>query len=519
MVVAPHHLAAQAGLRVLREGGNAAEAMVAAAATIAIVYPHMNSLGGDNFWLIYDGAGSPLGIDACGAAAGAADISFYRERGYRQIPARGPLAANTVAGAVSGWQAALDISQRWGGKLPLARLLEDAEHYAHAGTPVTCSQHMNTLAKQPELHDIPGFAETYLQNGKPPTVGTLFKQPLLAGTLRHLGRKGLDDFYRGEVAQAIAADLQRVGSPLTAEDLASQRAHEIAPLAVHLQAATVYNMPPPTQGLASLIILALFERLGCDTADGFDYVHRLVEASKCAFRVRDRHITDPAYMDVAPERFLGDRELEQMAHSIDLQRAAPWGANPTDGDTVWLGAIDGVGRAVSFIQSVYWEFGSGVVLPQSGILWQNRGTSFKLDEGEQNQLIPRRKPFHTIQPAMALLNDGRTMVYGTMGGEGQPQTQAVVYTRYVRYGQALQEAVTGPRWLLGRTWGALKTTLRLEKRFPADVVAALIEAGHDVELVGAFDEVMGHAGAVVRHPTGVIEGAADPRGDGLVAAF
>ncbi len=519
MVVAPHHLAAQAGLRVLREGGNAAEAMVAAAATIAIVYPHMNSLGGDNFWLIYDGAGTPLGIDACGAAARAADIPFYRERGHRHIPARGPLAANTVAGAVSGWQAALNVSQRWGGKLPLARLLEDAEHYARAGAPVTCSQYTNTSAKQPELNDVPGFADTFLQNGKPPAVGVLFKQPLLAGTLRHLGRVGLDDFYRGELAQAIAADLQRVGSPLTAEDLATQRAHEVAPLAVRLQAATVYNMPPPTQGLASLIVLALFERLGCDTADGFDYVHRLVEASKCAFRVRDTHVTDPAYMDVAPESFLGDSELEQMARSIDLQRATPWGANPAGGDTVWLGAIDGEGRAVSFIQSVYWEFGSGVVLPQSGVLWQNRGTSFKLGEGEQNQLIPGRKPFHTIQPAMALLNDGRTMVYGTMGGEGQPQTQAVVYTRYVRYGQGLQEAVTGPRWLLGRTWGARATNLRVERRFPPEVVAALIAAGHDVEVVGAFDEVMGHAGAAVRHPTGVIEGAADPRGDGLVAAF
>lgn len=519
MVVAPHHLAAQAGLRVLREGGNAAEAMVAAAATIAIVYPHMNSLGGDNFWLLYDGAGPPLGIDACGGAAGSADISFYRERGHTHIPARGPLAANTVAGAVSGWQAALEISQHWGGRLPLARLLEDAEHYAHAGTPVTRSQHVNTLAKQSELHDIPGFAETYLQNGEPPAVGSLFKQPLLGDTLRHLGRKGLDDFYNGELAQAIAADLQRVGSPLTAEDLAAQRAHEVTPLTARLQAGIAYNMPPPTQGLAALIILALFERLGCDSADGFDYVHRLVEASKCAFRVRDTYITDPAYMGVAPERFLDDAELEQMARSIALRRAAPWGVDPSNGDTVWLGAIDREGRAVSFIQSVYWEFGSGVVLPQSGILWQNRGTSFKLNEGEQNQLTPGRKPFHTIQPAMALLNDGRVMVYGTMGGEGQPQTQAVVYTRYVRYGQGLQEAITGPRWLLGRTWGARKTSLRLEERFPADVVAALVEAGHDVEVVGAFEEVMGHAGAIVRHPSAVLEGAADPRGDGLVAAF
>ena len=519
MVVAPHHLAAQAGLRVLREGGNAAEAMVAAAATIAVVYPHMNSLGGDNFWLIFDGAGTPLGIDACGAAARAADITFYREHGHTRIPARGPLAANTVAGAVSGWQAALNVSQHWGGRLPLSCLLEDAEHYARAGAPVTYSQHINTRAQQQELHDIPGFAETYLQHGKPPAVGALFRQSLLADTLRHLGHEGLDDLYRGELAQAIATDLQRLGSPLAAEDLAAQKACEVTPLSVRLQVSTAYNLPPPTQGLASLIILALFERLGCDAADGFDYVHRLVEASKCAFGVRDAHITDPTYMDVAPESFLYDEALAQMAHSIDLRRAAQWGAYASSGDTVWLGAIDRQGRAVSFIQSLYWEFGSGVVLPQSGILWQNRGISFRLQHGAQNQLVPGRKPFHTIQPAMALLDDGRTMVYGAMGGEGQPQTQAAVYTRYVRYGQGLQEAIAAPRWLLGRTWGTRTTTLRLEKRFPTNVIAALTRAGHNVELVDAFDEIMGHAGAIVRHPSGVIEGGADPRGDGLVAAF
>jgi gamma-glutamyltranspeptidase/glutathione hydrolase len=278
-------------------------------------------------------------------------------------------------------------------------------------------------------------------------------------------------------------------------------------------------MPPPTQGLASLIILALFDRLRCENADGFDYVHLLVEASKCAFRVRDTYVTDPAYMKVAPEQFLTDPALNEMAQSIDRRQAAPWGNDPVGGDTVWLGAIDSAGRAVGFIQSIYWEFGSGVVLPQSGIVWQNRGTSFKLAEGAQNRLQPGRRPFHTIQPALALLDDGRTLVYGTMGGEGQPQTQAVLYTRYVQYGQELQEAVTGPRWLLGRTWGAPKTNLRVENRFAPEVLQALARAGHDIEVIGAFDEVMGHAGAIVRHTSGIIEGAADPRGDGGVAAF
>ncbi len=186
---------------------------------------------------------------------------------------------------------------------------------------------------------------------------------------------------------------------------------------------------------------------------------------------------------------------------------------------MWLGAVDARGRAVSFIQSLYWEFGSGVVLPQTGILWQNRGASFALGDRARNRLAPGRKPFHTIQPALARLDDGRVMVYGTMGGDGQPQTQAAIFSRHVHFGQALQSAVTAPRWLLGRTWGAQRANLRLESRFPDDLIDALVAAGHEVELVAPFSEVMGHAGALVRHPSGLIEGAADPRSDGAAAAF
>jgi oxamate amidohydrolase len=519
MVVAPHHLAAQAGLRVLREGGNSIEAMVAAAATIAVVYPHMNSLGGDNFWLIGDADAQPLAIDACGAAAAAACIEYYRQRGHDEIPPRGPLAANTVAGAISGWHAALEVSRRWGGKLPLPRLLEDAAYYAREGVPVTRSQHANTIAKLPELIDVPGFASVFVRNGKAPATGALFKQPALAGTLEHLGRQGLDDFYRGDLARRIAAELDQAGSLVQAEDLARHHASEVTPLRVRLHDGIVYNLPPPTQGLASLILLALFDRLGCTQAEGFDYVHLLIEATKCAFKVRDAHVTDPACMDAEPAHFLTDEALNEMVATIDRREAMAWDADAMAGDTVWLGAIDAAGRAVSFIQSIYWEFGSGVVLPETGITWQNRGTSFKLTEGAHNQLVPGRKPFHTIQPALAQLADGRLMVYGTMGGEGQPQTQAMIFTRHVTFNQELQAAVTAPRWLLGRTWGAPKANLRLENRLAPEVVDALVAAGHDVELVGAFDEVMGHAGALVRHRGGLIEGAADPRGDGVVAAF
>ncbi len=517
MVVAPHHLAAQAGLAVLREGGNAVEAMVAAASTVAVVYPHMNSIGGDNFWLIAEPTKAPVAIMACGGAGERATADFYR--GHATIPPRGPLAANTVAGAISGWEAALAVSRRWGGRLPLSRILADAISYGRHGAPVTVSQHKNTTGKLAELKDVPGYATQFLVNGQPPAVASLFRQPRLAATLERLARAGLDDFYRGEIGAANAADLARIGSPVTAADLRAHRAVETAPLRVGLRCGAVYNVPPPTQGLASLMILGVFDRLGCAEAEGFAFLHGLVESTKQAFLVRDRVVTDPAYMADDPADFLTDSRLAEMAGRIDPQQALPWPAPAQSGDTVWLGVIDGRGRAVSLIQSIYWEFGSGVVLADTGVLWQNRGMSFSLSETALNVLRPGRKPFHTLNPAMAQLADGRLMVYGTMGGEGQPQTQAAVFARHVLFGQELQAAVTAPRWLLGRTWGAASTNLKLESRFDPAVIEALRKTGHDVEVVAPFTDIMGHAGGIVRNPSGVLEGAADPRGDGVVAGF
>ncbi len=519
MVVAPHHLAAQAGLAVLREGGNAIEAMIAAASTIMVVYPHMNALGGDNFWLVSEDCKPPAGIDACGAAAAMADAGFYLSEGHEAIPARGPLAALTVAGAVSGWQEALRISQAWGGRMPLARLLDDAIHYARAGMPVSHNLGLNVENKRSELEELPGFADLFLPAGSPPQIGACFVQEKLAATLGHLGGAGLDDFYRGDLARSMAGDLEAAGSPLRLADLEGHHARRVEPLSVGLAAARLYNMPPPTQGLASLMTLAIFERLGCLEPETFDYVHGLVEAAKRAFLVRDAHVTDPAYMPVDPRTFLEGEALDAAARDIDPRNALLWPQTAGSGDTVWLGAIDGEGHAVSFIQSIYWEFGSGLVLPKSGVLWQNRGTSFSLNEKAVNALKPGRRPFHTIQPAMAIFKDGRVMPYGTMGGEGQPQTQSAIYSRYALYGQDLQQAIVAPRWLLGRTWGEERANLRLENRFDPTVIDALAKAGHDVELVGPFDEVMGHAGALVRQSGGVIEGASDPRSDGAAAGF
>lgn len=517
MVTAPHHLAAEAGLSVLRDGGNAVEATIAAAATIAVVYPHMNAIGGDGFWLIHHPDADLVAVDACGAAGQKVDEALYA--GFDAIPPRGPLAANTVAGTISGWQTALEATTEWGAPLPLARLLEDAIHYAKNGFPLTAKQHELTTSKLDELRDVPGFAETFLADGVPAAPGTQHTNSRLGRTLSRLAQDGLDGFYRGDLARDIARDLAAAGSPITADDLAGHTARIVTPLSVRLSTGTVYNLPPPTQGVASLMILALFERLGVAKADGFDFIHGLVEATKQAFMLRDAHVADPDVMDANPETWLLPDFLDERARRIDLKQALAWSRPSSPGDTVWLGAIDGAGRAVSFIQSVYWEFGSGVVLNNTGILWQNRGSSFSIADSPPNRLAPGRRPFHTLNPAVARLDDGRVMAYGTMGGEGQPQTQAAVFTRYVLFGQDLQAAVTAPRWLLGRTWGAETTTLKLESRIEADVVSSLASAGHDVETVTPYSDLMGHAGALVRHPNGWLEGASDPRSDGSVAAF
>lgn len=522
MVVAPHHLAAQAGTSVLREGGNAIEAMLAAASTIAVVYPHMNGIGGDAFWTIHESGGRVRAIDASGAAARQATMDRYSKRGMSEIPFRGGDAAATVAGTVSGWDLAHSFSRvQWGGRFPLARLLDDAIAYAEDGFPTTASQSQTTRRKMAELLQQPGFRETYLSYGENPAVGSAFRQPRLGATLRQLAEQGLGDFYRGELARSLADELERIGSPVTLADLQIHAARMAEPLAVKLDAATVYNTPPPTQGLASAMILGLLDRIGARDLepDGPEYVHAVVEATKIAFQVRDAVVTDPAYSTSNPASWLEPACLDRLAERFDAQAALPWPSPRRGGDTVWLGAIDREGRAVSFIQSIYHEFGSGAVLPSSGVCWQNRGCSFSLNIGALNHLRPGRKPFHTLNPPIARLRDGRTLVYGTMGGEGQPQTQAAVFSRYVYHGRDLGEAIDAPRWLLGRTWGQTSDTLKLESRFAPEVGERLAAIGHDIEILEPYSESMGHAGALSLAPDGTISGASDPRCDGSAAGY
>jgi len=531
MAVAPHSLAAESAIDVLREGGNALEAMISAAATIAVVYPHMNSIGGDGFWVINGPGGQAGGIDASGASGMNATKDWFLDRSVvEKIPFRGGLAALTVAGTISGWGAAHQLSrQHLGGRLPLSRLLADAIFLAQQGSPVTASQAASTKAKLAELKDIPGFAETFLVNDQPPEAGTLFKQPRLATTLQRIAKEGTDTFYRGKLSKLMAQELLKVGSPLAAMDLNRHQAQLVDPLTTTVrtrsaragQQAQLFNMVPPSQGVLSLMILGIMDRLqgwhyGSESAE---FIHAQVEATKAAFRIRDAHLTDRAFMRRSPGSLLESAVLDQLAAEISMQRAAPWGSKSKPGDTIWMGVIDAQGVAVSFIQSIYHEFGSAIVLPESGVNWQNRGCSFSLDPAHINTLAPGKKPFHTLNAGLAQLASGASMVYGSMGGDGQPQTQATIFSRTMQFSDHPQQAIERPRWLLGRTWGTPSDTLKLESRFSPEVFKALRRLGHEVEEFGPWDESFGHAGMIVRHANGVLEGGYDPRSDGAAIGF
>jgi gamma-glutamyltranspeptidase/glutathione hydrolase len=368
------------------------------------------------------------------------------------------------------------------------------------------------------LNDAPGFAARFLVDGKFPEAGTIRRAEKLSDALDQLAHAGLDDFYRGDVGRELAADLEEIGAPLVREDLTAYRAVARDALELHLQGRSHYNSPPPTQGLASLLILGIFDRLKVARKDSFEHIHGLIEASKRALTIRDQVCTDFERLKHAPASFLTPQALQREADAISMNRAAPFPVAPATGDTVWMGAIDASGLAVSYIQSLYWEYGSGCVLPRTGVLMQNRGVSFSLDANAMNPLTSGRRPFHTLNPALASFDDGRVMSYGAMGGDGQPQFQAQVFTRYL-FGESIGQAVDAPRFLFGRTWASPSQALKIEDRFDPEIVARLRSVGHEVEMLGSYDENLGHAGALVRYSDGHIEAAHDPRSDGGAAGI
>lgn len=543
-VVSPHYLATAAGQKILDAGGNAVEAAVATAAALCAVYPHMTGLGGDGFWTIFTpdsggdpGSGSDSGlpfaspgevagrasgkihcIDASGKSGAAISKEKLSLAGFSSVPARGPWSCLIVAGAVSGWDKALELAAEWSDPLSLDVILEDAVTLARHGSPVSRGQAEAMRNFWPVLKEQSGFVQCFAPDGNPPHRGDIQKNPSLAESFETLIRNGLRDFYEGELAAAIAAAFVSAGIPLDAGDLAAQQARVPEPYFTDLTGARIFNCPPPCQGVSSLMILGIYDRLPWARFSGFPQIHGIVEATKQAFALRNSEVADPDCMRVDASAWLEAEILDRLAESISPARAGAWNYGAPGGDTVWFGVIDAAGRAVSVIQSVYHEFGSGVVLQDLGIAWHNRALGFTLEDGHPNCLAPGKRPFHTLNPALALFDDGRVMPYGSMGGDGQPQTQAAVFSRYAWLGYDLQEAVSAPRWLLGRAWGEQSNSLKLERDFADEVVMGLQKARHTVELVVERNSMMGHAGALVRHKDGRVEAAADPRGDGMTSA-
>ncbi|TEW54459.1 gamma-glutamyltransferase family protein [Psychromonas sp. RZ22] len=507
---APHYKAAQAGQAILDAGGTASEAMVAAAAMVTVQYPHMNSIGGDGFWLICKVGEKPVAIDACGAAALNINVESYRQAAD-ELPDSGGKSAFTMAGTVAGWQQALTLNAS---NKTLNSLLQPAIDAAEKGIEVTQSLVDASEKTFDRLSTLAPFAEHYLKQGKTLQVGDSISNPALAKTFKRLAEFGLDEFYRGELAEEMAKELAQAGSPLTLDDFHAYQATVQTPLTVEISKGHLYNLDAPTQGLASLLILAIYDKLVDHVKSESDHIHLLVEASKQAFIIRDQQITDPAYLSEPLQNWLSDDVVEACAKKISFKKALPWPHLAKTGDTVWMGATDQYGTMVSFIQSIYWEFGSGVVLPSSGITWSIRGKSFTLDANHHNVLKAGKKPFHTLNPAYAEFNDGRRMVYGSMGGEGQPQTQACLFSRHIYQAMNLTDAVASPRWLLGRTWGDSSNNLRLENQLYQTHGAALQTLGHDVTPVTDNNELMGHAGAILLNKNGKAAATSDPRSDG-----
>ncbi|WP_416148015.1 gamma-glutamyltransferase [Salipaludibacillus sp. HK11] len=533
MVTSPHYLASQAGVDILRSGGNAVDAAIAIASTLAVVYPHMNSIGGDNFWLIHNSKTKEThGLNASGRAVNKATIKYYKEQGYMKIPARGYLSANTVPGAVHGWgEAHRYAASAMSKTLNWNELFSDAINYAENGFAVTPSQNQwtetNNDKSDQEFRDLGRFEEfskIFLKQGNLPyNSEELFKQPDLAVSMKEIAKKGAETFYQGNIAGKIVEDAKQKGGMITATDLQNHTSTWVKPITTLYRDYTAYNLPPNTQGFASLSILNVLNHLDLQEVEegSFTYYHYIIEATKAAFKDRDTWLSDPAFVDIPLDDLLSPKYGKQIAGKIQKNEDIVMN-NRLDpkGDTVSFSVVDNEGNAVSVIQSIYHDFGSGIIPSGTGILLQNRGSFFSLDENHVNSLQPGKRTFHTLNPAMLFKGDNPYLVYGTMGGEGQPQTQAALITRVIDYGFSVQEAIEAPRWLYGRTWGAASNSLKVESRIPQHVITKLQKIYPELEKLGNWEDTMGHAGMIlIDDKTNMKHGGADPRGDGAAIGY
>jgi gamma-glutamyltranspeptidase/glutathione hydrolase len=518
LVAAPHYLAAQAGLDLLKAGGNAVDAAIAANATLQVVYPQLLGLGGDLFLILYSASDRQLyGLNASGRSPAGATIERYQALGYREMPPFG-IHSVTVPGCASGWQAASDRF----GRLGLARSLAPAIAYAEQGFPLGPDLHGSLTRMNTAPHTHRSWRDNFLPGGDIPRVGSIVRSLALGATLRKIADGGADAFYRGAIADQVAAFFAREGGLITADDLAAHTAEWVTPLSVRFGDLDVFELPPNTQGVTALQMLGIVDGLALGESPlSVEAVHAGVEAKKLAFADRAQYVTDLDHMRVDPAHLIAADYLAQRRALIDPARAnASVEPGSLSGDTIYLCAADEEGNAVSLIQSNYRGFGSGYVVDGTGIALQNRGAYFSLDPATANVLAPRKRTLHTLIPSFALRNGRPAVVFGTMGGDGQPQFHLQVYTALVRFGLDIQSAIELPRWVHGVERDGEPAGIHLESRYPPETLAGLRALGHTVRELGPLDSAVGHAqGIVIDSEQGVLQGGADPRAEGAAVGW
>ncbi|WP_010275677.1 gamma-glutamyltransferase [Paenibacillus senegalensis] len=525
-VTSPHYLATLAGYDLMKKGGHAVDAAIAINAVLCVVYPHMAGIGGDLFALVWDNPRSAIrALNGSGAACGRATRRFYGENGHSSIPSRGPLSAITVPGAVDAWHS---LHAEYG-KLPWKELFAPAIDYAQNGFPVTFKLSRFLHRFQDEISRHGEAARMLLPGGTPAKPGDMMRLPDLGLSLQQIAEQGAEVFYQGELARTITGKLEQAGGLMRLDDFQAHRSTWEPTISTTYRGYEIHQTQPNTQGIAALMILNYLERFDLSEVgdQSAEYYHLMAEAAKLAFTYRDRWVTDPKHLDIPIKELLSKDYVEEVLKHLDMNKAGDREKHreqlPHIGvnrDTVYMAAVDDEGNAVSLIQSIYHEFGSMYIPEGTGILLQNRGSFFALDQHHPNTLEPGKKTFHTIIPAMALKDGKPFMLYGSMGGEGQPQTQAALITRVIDFGYNIQQAIEAPRWLYGRTWGAATDSFKLEARVASSVLEMLQTKGHLAEFTVDWSEEMGHAqGIVFDRKQGALSAGADPRGDGLALSW
>jgi len=517
MVATAHYLGSGAALDALRQGGTAVDAAIAAAATMSVVLPHMIGIGGDAFWLIYDARSRKVhALNGSGPAGRNVTTALYA--GEKTIPHRGPRAAITVPGAVDSWRLA---HERFG-RLPMDRLLDRAIGYARDGAPVTNDTSNWIAADRDHLAADPGSADIFLHHGAAPAPGARLRQAALAKTLERIAAEGPRAFYT-RAGRSIAAYLKAQGGYLTEDDFLDYHARWVDPVTTRYRGYDAYQLPPPSQGMAGLLILNFLEGidLGQLGSNSPAFYNALIQATKWAFQKRDRHLCDPLFGEVPLHELLAP-SLVAAERSDWLDNTARAVLSPASGsDTTFICTADEEGNAVGLVQSLYFDFGACVTDPDTGVMLQNRGSFFSLDSAHPNALLPGKQSASTLMSGMLLKNGIPYLVYGSQGGEVQPQAQTALVTRVVDLGMDVQNALDAPRLLYGRSWGDDGNKLLLEASAPQAVFDGLRAKGHPVEAVEWPHTRMGTAQAIrMKGPwSEFFEGGADVRGEGVALGF